>query len=238
MSDHPEILAIPLWINGRAFLTMARAFFAVRDPRNGRVLRRTPLCGVDEAGAVIDSACQAVDHWQTVPRTERGQLLAALADALAGYDAHFAGLIDEESGKGEALATAEVADAVHLLRDTSAESGRAAADAGHPHVVAVVSDDQTPLLGLLRHAVPALLAGATVIIKPSPKAPSAAFAFAELTAQCGFPPGVFNLLQGDLAAIEGLCADDRLGELRFTGDRALSDQVARIAASCGRTFVT
>jgi succinate-semialdehyde dehydrogenase/glutarate-semialdehyde dehydrogenase len=79
--------------------------------------------------------------------------------------------------------------------------------------VAIVSDDSAPLLGPLRHAVPALLAGATVVVKPSPKAPSAAFALAELSARSAFPGGVFNVLHGDLAAIEGLCVLSEVSRL-------------------------
>ena len=44
MTETDEILAIPLWINGHAYLTMAPAFFDVRAPRSGQIKRRTPLC--------------------------------------------------------------------------------------------------------------------------------------------------------------------------------------------------
>jgi acyl-CoA reductase-like NAD-dependent aldehyde dehydrogenase len=95
--------------------------------------------------------------------------------------------------------------------------------------VAIVSDDSAPLLGPLRHAVPALLAGATVVVKPSPKAPSAAFALAELSARSAFPGGVFNVLHGDLAAIEGLCRLSEVSRLCFAGDPALGAKVAELA---------
>ncbi|NMQ28151.1 aldehyde dehydrogenase family protein [Candidatus Accumulibacter phosphatis] len=95
--------------------------------------------------------------------------------------------------------------------------------------MAIVSDDSAPLLGPLRHAVPALLAGATVVVKPSPKAPSAAFALAELSARSAFPGGVFNVLHGDLAAIEGLCGLSEVSRLCFAGDPALGAKVAEIA---------
>ncbi|MBL8881239.1 MAG: aldehyde dehydrogenase, partial [Phycisphaerales bacterium] len=102
---------------------------------------------------------------------------------------------------------------------------------------AVVSDDRAPLLGPLQRAVPALLAGATVVVKPSPKAPSAAFALAELTARSAFPGGVFNILHGDLAAIEGLCSAAEVGLLLFAGDPALGSKVAAIATRHGKPFV-
>jgi succinate-semialdehyde dehydrogenase/glutarate-semialdehyde dehydrogenase len=233
MTESDEILAIPLWINGHAYLTMAPAFFDVRDVRSGKVRRRTPLCGAAEALATVESACKALPAWAALTAEARATLLAALADALAGYAEHFAGLIAEETGKDAAAAAAEVSAALQVLR--TATAGAAATGGGR--VVAVVSDDRAPLLGPLQQAAPALLAGATLVLKPSPKAPSAAFALAELTARSGFPGGVFNILQGDLAAIEGLCAAEEVSLLLFAGDPALGSKVAAIAGRHGKPFL-
>lgn len=230
MTESDEILALPLWINGHAYLTMAPAFFDVRDPRSGRVRRRTPLCGAAEAQAAVASAGSALPSWAARTTVERAQLLTLVGDALAGYASHFAHLIAEETGKPGEAAAAEVSDAVALLRTTSPDGGAAGG------IVAVVSDDAAPLLGLLQSAFPALLAGATVVLKPSPKAPSAAFALAELTARSGFPAGVVNVLHGDLAAIEGLCAATAVSVLLFSGDPALGAAVRAIAAGHGKPF--
>ncbi|HAY28351.1 MAG TPA: aldehyde dehydrogenase family protein [Candidatus Accumulibacter phosphatis] len=230
MTDSNDILAVPLWINGHAFLTMAPAFFDVRDPRSGRVRRRTPLCGASQAATAIDAAAAGLPAWTSLTAGERAGLLATLADSLAGYGSHFAGLIAEETGQDDAAAAAEVEQALRLLRGATEAAG-----AGGPAgVVAIVCDDRAPLAGLLQHAVPALLAGSTVVAKPSPKAPSAAVALAELTARSGFPAGTFNVLHGDLEAIEGLCAADGLNLLLFAGDPALASRVAEIAGRYGR----
>jgi len=142
-------------------------------------------------------------------------------------------LIAEETGKNAASASAEVEQALRVLK----AAGTGSVATGGSGVVAVVCDDQAPLLGPLRLAVQALLAGATVVVKPSPKAPSAAFALAELTARNGFPGGVVNILHGDLAAIEGLCTASAVGLLLFTGDPALGSKVAAIASRHGKPFV-
>lgn len=237
MLDPDAILAIPLWINGHAYLTMAPAFFDVRDPRDGQVKRRTPMCGAAEARTAVDAAQAALAGWAARTVAGRAVLLAALGDALAAYEAHFAGLIAEETGKDAALAAAEVDAARRLLHAAGADSQQQQQTTGGAAVVAIVSDDRAPLLGVVRHAVPALLAGATVVVKPSPKAPSATFALAELTARGDFPGGVFNVLHGDIAAIEGLCATDQLSLLLFAGDPALGARVAAIATRHGKPFV-
>ncbi len=239
MSETDQILAIPLWINGHAYLTMPPALFDVRDARSGEVKRRTPLCGASEALAAASSAQAALADWAARPVAERAALLLALADTLAEYGEHFAELLSEETGKDAALAAAEVGDALSLLRgaDSGAASEAAGAASVARAVVAIVSDDSAPLLGPLRHAVPALLAGATVVVKPSPKAPSAAFALAELTARSDFPGGVFNVLHGDLAAIEGLCVLREVSRLCFAGDPALGAKVAEVAIRYDKPFV-
>ncbi|MBK9028921.1 MAG: aldehyde dehydrogenase family protein [Propionivibrio sp.] len=71
-------------------------------------------------------------------------------------------------------------------------------------MIGIVGDSKAPLLGALQIAVPTLLAGSVVVIKPNPETPSAIFALAELTGRCAFPGGVFSILHGGEAAVEGL----------------------------------
>lgn len=227
-----QVLAIPLWINGHPYLTMAPAFLDVCDARSGEVKRRTPLCGVIETRAAVDAARLALTAWSAKAIAERGALLGALGDALASYGGHFAGLIREEAGSEPAHAAAEVGSAISLLH--AAASAQANGAAGVAGVAAIIADASAPLLGPLRCAVPALLAGATIVIKPSARAPSAAFALAELSARCSFPGGVCNILHGDEVAVECLCACAEVRTLLVAGDAALRARVAAIAERHGK----
>jgi acyl-CoA reductase-like NAD-dependent aldehyde dehydrogenase len=229
MQTGNDPLAIPLWINGHAYLTMAASFFDIRNQKTGEVMRRTPLCGANEAATAVAAAKAALPRWSAETVATRAALLTAVGEALAGYSGHFAGLIAEETGQENAAASAEVAEAVALLLGASA--------AEVSGVVAIVSDDFSPLLGPLSRAAPALLAGATVVIKPSPKAPSAIFALAELTARCNLPCGVFNILQGDDAAVNGLCMASDVDVLLFSGKPALAAKIGAIAIRYGKSFV-
>lgn len=194
-------LAVPLWINGHAYLTLAPAFQEVCDPLSGKILRRTPLCGASEVQRAVTAAQAALSEWAARTATERAALLDALGVALSGYAGHFARLIVEETGKPAAMADAEVLRTVALLRGEM--GGNAACPAG---VVGIVGAPAATLLDPLRMAVPALRAGAVVIIKPSPETPSAIFALAELTGRCAFPAGVFSIVHGGEAAVDGLRA--------------------------------
>ena len=75
-----------------------------------------------------------------------------------------------------------------------------------------------------------------MIVKPSPKAPSAAYALCELSARAEWPAGVFNLIQGDSAAVAGLCAA-AIDRLIYAGEAVLGAQVGAIAAAAGKPCV-
>lgn len=218
--------AIPLWVNGHAFLTVAEGFHEVVNPLTGEALYRVPLCGREEAVAAVAAARAAQPLWAALKEQARQDALEALAAALDGYSEHFARLLQAETGFAQDQALAEVAAALAALRG---------AVVGETGVVAIVVDATRPLAGFAEAAAPALRAGATVIVKPSPKAPSAAFALCELSARAGWPAGVLNLMQGDSAAVEGLCGAD-IDRLVFVGAVALGAKVGAIADSAGKPF--
>jgi acyl-CoA reductase-like NAD-dependent aldehyde dehydrogenase len=219
--------AIPLWINGHAFLTVADNFYEVVNPATGEALYRVPLCGAAEALEAVTAARGTQPGWAALTPESRQAYLNALAEALDRYTGHFAKLLRDETGFAEAEALAEVAAAVAALRGVSV---------GQTGVVAIVVDATRPLAGFAEAAAPALRAGASVIVKPSPKAPSAVFALCELSARAEWPGGVLNLMQGDSAAISGLCAA-AIDRLVYTGNAALGAQVAAIAEAAGKPCV-
>lgn len=212
-------MAIPNWVNGHAFLTVSTDFFAVTNHLTGEAIRRVPLCGAAEAAEAVAAARAAQPRWAEMGMQARRVCLGNLADALAGYSDHFAQLLTEEVAGDEVQAAAEVAAAVDALRSAAV---------GETGVVALVLDASRPLAAFAENMAPALMAGAALVVKPSPQAPSAVYALCELSARAGWPAGVLNLLQGDSAAIEGLCtaAVDRLV---YAGNAELGEKVRAIA---------
>lgn len=222
-------MAIPLWINGRPYLSMGEQFFDVVNPHSGEAVRRVPLCGASEVDAAVNAARLALDIWAAQPLSARQRLVAALADALEGLTAHFARLLGEECGMDAAAAEQEVQAAVGALR-----AGALGINGGR--VMAVVVDDRQPLSGLAALIAPALLAGACIVCKPSPKAPGAAFALCELSSRAGWPAGVLNLVQGDTAAVRALCAHPEIAEVAFAGGPALAAQLRGMVEHAGKVF--
>ena len=223
-SDGPK--AIPLWVNGHAFLTVTDDFYTVTNPATGAAIHRVPLCGASEAAEAVAAAQVAQPAWAMMGMPARRVCLASLGDALDRYTGHFAKLLMQDCGFDEARATAEVGAAVAALH------GAAVGETG---VFALVLDASQPLAGLAETMAPALMAGATVVVKPSPKAPSAAYALCELSGRAEWPAGVLNLMQGDTAAIEGLCVS-AIDRLVYAGHAALGVQVGAIAEAAGIPF--
>ena len=219
-------MAIPLWINGHAFLTVTDSFFTVTNPASGEAIRRVPLCGASEAAEAVKAAQAAQPEWAMMGMPARRQCLSNLAEALDRYTGHFAKLLVEECGFDEARATAEVGEAVGALHG---------ALVGQTGVVGIVLDDSRPLANFAEAMAPALMAGAAVVVKPSPKAPSAVYALCELSSRAEWPAGVLNLMQGDAAAIAGLCSGG-VDRLVFSGHAALGVQVGAIAEAAGTPF--
>lgn len=216
-------MAIPLWVNGHAFLTVCENFYDVTNPATGEAIRRVPLCGAAEAAEAVAAARSAQGVWADMGMPARGVCLARLAEALAGYAGHFAKLLSEEVAGDEAQASAEVAAAVAALQ---------AAAVGETGVLGLVLDASQPLLSFAKAIAPALMAGATIVVKPSPKAPSAIYALCELSARADWPAGVLNLVQGDAAAIAGLCTAG-VDRLLYVGNAGLGEKVAAIAGTHG-----
>ncbi len=220
--------AIPMWVNGHAYLTVIDQFFVVTNPLTGEALRRVPLCGAEEATTAVTAARGAQPAWADMGLTARRVCLAKLAETLAAdrYAEHFAKLLMQECGFDEAAARAEVAAAVEALNGLSV---------GQTGVVGLVLDATRPLSSFAAAMAPAVMAGATLVVKPSPKAPSAVYALSELTGRVEWPAGVVNLLQGDTAAIRGLCSAG-IDRLLYRGEATLGSQVAALAQEAGTPF--
>ncbi|HET7774761.1 MAG TPA: aldehyde dehydrogenase family protein [Azospira sp.] len=216
-----EAPALPLWIGGRAYLTMAPVF---RDLQNaaGEVLRKVPLCGADEVAVAVDNARLALPTWAAADVESRRGCVNAVADGLERYAGHFAKLLMEETGRDEAAAQAEVAAAIACLRQLPAPHGQ-------PRLVAAVCDNSAPLLAPVALAGSALAAGAAVVLKPSPLAPSCALAVAELFTRAGLTDGACNLVQGDEAVLTALAEHPGVDVLAFAGSPELAAKIQVLA---------
>jgi acyl-CoA reductase-like NAD-dependent aldehyde dehydrogenase len=97
-------------------------------------------------------------------------------------------------------------------------------------VVAAVVPWNMPQFLTVCKIVPALLAGCTVVLKPSPESVLDAQFLADLVEQAGLPPGVFNVVPGDREVGEALVKHPGVDKVSFTGSTAAGRQVAMACA--------
>ena len=182
--------------------------------------------------AAVRAARAALGAWSARPMEERAALLRAWADATRRHADRIAALVTREMGKTLAESRQEAALLADKVDVTLEERVRARI-AGYDvpggatrvnrctyrpfGVMAVVGPFNFPAHLPNGHWVPALLAGNTVVFKPSEKVPAVGALLAELMAEAGMPAGVFNLVQGRGDAAAALVAHPDVDGVLFTG---------------------
>lgn len=221
--------ALPLWIDGHAYLMMADGFLPVIDAK-GKTVRKVPLYGEEAVRIAATSAADARAAWQTMPGEARERCFRELHELLARYRGHLCKLLEDEAGLTHQAAEDELEQALVAL------AGRLSECHAGSGVAAVAADQQAVLAGPLACAAEALAAGWAVVLKTSPKAPSALFALAELFTRAGFPAGLVNCVHGDEAAMRALAGSAQIGALAFAGSAALAERVGQLAVAANKPY--
>jgi succinylglutamic semialdehyde dehydrogenase len=214
--------------------------FSSHSPSTGETLWTGASAAAADVDAAITAARAAFPAWADRSFAEREKILRAFAVQLDQNREQLADLIGRETGKPRWETRTEVAAmigkvdisvrAYHARTGVSetAAAGAMQALRHRPHgVVAVFGPYNFPGHLPNGHIVPALLAGNTVIFKPSELTPWVAEETAKLWAQAGLPPGVLNLVQGERATGEALAAHAGIDGLYFTGSARTGQILAR-----------
>lgn len=231
-------LTRPMTIGGRAVVGAGR--LPVEDPALGTVFAEVPDCGPESLDAAVAAAATTAPRWAAVSWDERRELLISCGEALAERAEELAWLLTREQGKPLARARAEVrlaADRFGLVAKLAEEPGRVAdepmgyARVDHvPHgVVAAIAPSGAPILTAVSTIAPALLAGNTVVLKPSPLTPLATLVMGQVVCDA-LPPGVLNVISGAPELGVKLARHPGVALVSFTGSIAAGRRVAAAAA--------
>ena len=215
------------------------ATFGVRNPATGEVFAQAPECTRQQLDAAFDAAAKAARDWKADEAARRALLLQA-ADVLMASTADLAPVLTAEQGKPLSDAGVEVfASAIWLQYfanldmptqviqdDDTAYVELARRPLG---VVAAITPWNFPLVLAFWKIAPALLAGNTLVLKPSPFTPLATLKVGEILKDV-FPPGVVNIVSGgdDLGAWMTTHPVPR--KISFTGSVETGKKVALSAA--------
>jgi acyl-CoA reductase-like NAD-dependent aldehyde dehydrogenase len=217
--------------------------FDIVNPATEEVIGEVRSATDLEVDAAVGAARGAFKAWKNTPAPERGEMLHALSDWMGEHTEPLAETLTREGGKPLVENRDEMGWSASCL-DFYAEMGKIergrivpSGEAGQLNLVvkepfgpiAAIVPWNYPILLLMWKLAPALAAGNTVVVKPSPYTPLSTLQLAEGFAEV-FPPGVVNVVTGEAATGRALVANPGVVLVAFTGSVETGKQVARAAA--------
>lgn len=202
------------------------------DPATGEIVWREATADGGDVAEAVEAARRALPTWADQPREERIAVLRRYKEILVERTAAFAEALSRETGKALWETRAELgsmAGKVDLsikaydertgVTETAMPFGRAVLRHWAHGVMAVLGPFNFPGHLPNGHIVPALLAGDTVVFKPSEETPLAGQLMVEALEAAGVPAGVVNLVQGGRETGQALI-NQEIDGLLFTGSAA------------------
>ena len=217
--------------------------FERRDPAHtDRVASRAYEGGQELVRRAVEAARAAAPGWAGTNYPERCRLLRAAADGIGDRHMELAALASLETGKSRTEAILEVQEAIDLIEAyaghmeenegytaplNSFVEGERNVDVLRPYgVFGVIAPFNFPVALSIGMASSALIAGNTVVFKPSEETPATGAALGEVMVGAGFPDGVFNLVHGGPDTGRALVDADVDG-IAFTGSAEVGREIAR-----------
>lgn len=215
----------------------------VVNPATEEVIDAVPSASTEQVGNAVAAAKASFKSWKKTPAPERGEMMKALGAWINEHTDELATTLTREGGKPLVENKDEMGWSAACL-DFYAEIGRLergrivpSGEAGQlnlvfkePYgVVAALVPWNYPLLLLMWKLAPALAAGNTVVIKPSPFTPLSTLAMCEPMAEI-FPPGVLNIVTGEAEVGRALVSSRDVSLVAFTGSVETGKQVMHSAA--------
>jgi betaine-aldehyde dehydrogenase len=215
----------------------------VTDPATGELVDRVPDGRRGDVDAAVGAAETAFPGWSEKTMRERGLLLIRAAGIVRERHGELGRLLTKEQGKPIAEAKDEVRGFANILEFYGGISSLPAGDTirlgkqgdcltvREPlGVCGAVVPWNMPVLIMGWKTGPALLAGNTIVLKPSSSTPLTSLSLAAIVEEAGVPPGVINVVTGrGETAGEALVAHPSIGKVSFTGSCETGARVRALA---------
>ena len=198
------------YINGKWVDPINKNELEVIDPSNEEVCAVISLGDLEDTNLAVDSAKKAFPIWSSTSKEERIKLLEKLYEIYKSRWNKMAESISLEMGspidwsieEQSSSGANHIKNFIKTLKNFEFESEFNSESNNHITyepigVCALITPWNWPINQITLKVIPALAAGCTMILKPSEIAPLSAIVFAEMIHDAGFPPGVFNLVNGN-----------------------------------------
>ncbi len=236
------------WIDGALRASSSGRTAPVYDPALGVQTKSVALANQAEIEAAINSAKAAFPAWRDTSLAKRQAIMFSFRELLNAKKTELAEIITSEHGKvlsdalGEITRGQEVVEFAtgipHLMKGFYSENVSTGVDVYSTRqplgVVGIISPFNFPAMVPMWFFPIALAAGNSVVLKPSERDPSAAIWIAELLKEAGLPDGVFNVLQGDKEAVDGLLTHPAVQAISFVGSTPIAQYVYETGSKHGK----
>ncbi|MET0199746.1 aldehyde dehydrogenase [Rhodococcus sp. RS1C4] len=249
MSTDTAIHAASLFIGGEWAPPSSSARIDVRSASTEQIIGSVPEAQEADVDAAVAAARRAFEDpsgWSQWEPSARADALDRLADELEARGEQIARTVSAQNGMPISIALQlEAGFPVAVVRYYAGLARTATFEESHPHllggtttvrrepigVVGAIAPWNFPqTLAAFKHA-PALAAGCTIVIKPSPETVLDSVPFAEAVMAAGIPPGVVNIVPGGREVGAYLVSHPGIDKVAFTGSTAAGRSIAE---TCGR----
>lgn len=237
------------YVNGEWVESTTDKWLDIENPATGGIIGQVPMSTVDETKAAIEAADEAWMSWRETPPIDRARIFFKLKELLEQHYENIARIMVQEQGKtidearGETRRTienVEVASGIpSLMFGYNLEDGAA----GGIDEDAVISP-----LGVFGAVCPfnfpamipywfwpyAVATGNTYIVKPSSQVPVTQNYLTKMVEQAGFPPGVFNIVNGSHEVSDTLMEHPKVKGISFVGSTPVAKYIYKKSAENGK----
>ena len=217
----------------------------VVNPATEQVIDTVPAGSTADVDAAVEAAAAAFGPWSALTPGQRVSHLTKALELFSARQKDIAAVLTEDMGAPVGFATKVQAGLPTLMFRTYIDlveehgeryfTGEKVGTSLVVHepigVVGAITPWNYPLHQIVLKVVPALLAGNTVVLKPSEIAPLSAYSLAEVFEEAGLPAGVFNLVSGTGPVVgEAIAAHPKVDMVSFTGSTRAGTRVSQVAA--------
>lgn len=220
----------------------------VFNPATGAVTGRVALADAAEVDRAVAAARAAFPAWAEMPPIRRARLMNRFLGLLNEHKDDLARAITAEHGKVFTDARGEVERGIDIVEfacgipqllkgdftdqvSTGIDNWTLRQPLG---VVAGITPFNFPVMVPMWMFPVAIAAGNTFVLKPSPTDPTPSLLYAELMKEAGFPDGVFNVVQGDKAAVDALLVHPDVQAVSFVGSTPIANYIYETGARHGK----
>ena len=232
-------------VGGKEISSADERWIPVINPATGEVIDQVPEGTLHEVDEAVSAAQAAFDSWGKKTVRERGMILHRAAGNVREQHQELARLLTMEQGKPLRDAVDEIRGFANILEFFAGISGAMNGDfialgslgdalvKREPiGVCGAIIPWNMPAIIMGWKVAPALLAGNTLVFKPSSSAPLTCLSLASLLELSGLPPGVLNVVTGKGEVVgEGIARHPAVRKLSFTGERATGYRIQELARS-------